>query len=196
MRKFIFLLGLVFIIAFQAHATVVRSMNLQEMMGDAQYVVKVKVLEKTTEIDDEESGRIVTYWTFEVLDWIKGTPNPDNELVIKQIGQGQFTVDGYAIHQNLYFPEYEIGKTYVLFLPEAHPQTGMLAPVGLYQGVFEVREVNGEEYIPQLAQRARSLKARLPQNAKFRTLGRHLETATENPSYSNFKTMINSVGEN
>jgi len=192
MRKLIFLIGIfALILTFQAHATVVRSMNLEEIVADAQYVVKVKVLEKSTE---DESGRIVTYWTFAVLDWIKGSPTADNELVIKQIGQGQFTVDGYSINQNLFFPEYEVGKTYLLFLPEAHSETGMLAPVGLHQGVFEVREVDGQDYVPQLTQRVRSLKARLPQNKKFRTLGRNLDAASKNPSYSNFKSMIESVG--
>lgn len=193
MRKLIFLIGIFALtLTFQAQATVVRSMNLEEIVADAQYIVKAKVLEKSTE---DEDGRIVTYWTLEVLDWIKGTPTANNELVIKQIGQGQFTVDGYNINQNLFFPEYEVGKTYVLFLPEAHHQTGMLAPVGLHQGVFEVREVDGQDHVPQLAQRIRSLKARLPQNTKFKMLGRNLDAASKNPSYSNFKSMIESIGD-
>lgn len=193
--KLLFLTVIFAILSLNTNATVVKSMNLSELTSDAQYIVKVTVLSKDTVIDTEESGKIVTYWTFDVLDWIKGAPTSDNQLVIKQVGQGEYTVDGYNIRQNYMFPEYNIGKTYVLFLPEAYPQTGLLAPVGLYQGVFEVQTENGHDTVPQLKARQNLLSERIEQTSKNKFLLLQLSTAKEEPTYDNFKSMIQSAAK-
>lgn len=190
-----FLLISFFFTLSQANATLVRPVNLQELAQDSTQIVKVKVLAKDTVMDQEESGTIATYYTFQVLDWIKGTPTSDNELVIKQIGQGQFTLDGYQVRQQFYIPEYEVGKTYVLFLPEAHEKTGFLAPLGLQQGVFDVVEQNGKEIIPQLKARQKTLRSGIEKNTKNQFLLFQMQTIDEEPTYNNFKSMIESAGE-
>jgi hypothetical protein len=176
-------------------STTVRSMNLSELVSDAQYVVKVKILSKDVVQDAEESGMIVSYYTLQVLEWLKGEPSGDGELVIKQVGQGKFTLDGYRIQQNYYFPDYEVGKTYVLFLPEAHPVTGLLAPVGLFQGVFDVVTENGVETVPQLRARERMLQERIPASAATKSLRARFLTVSGEPTYGNFKTLIQAAGE-
>lgn len=182
--------------AQSASATLVRQVNLEELSEQADVIVKATVLDKQVEDDQEESGRLVTYYTLEVKDWIKGTSaTGDNTLVIKQIAQGEYTSpDGIVTRQNLYFPEYQVGKTYVLFLPKAHPQTGLLAPLALGQGVFEVKSDGDTDTIPQLQQRAKMLGINLRSaNPK---LTRLLQTAKTQPSntYQTFKSMIQAAG--
>lgn len=180
----------------KAHATLVRSMNLQELVGDAEYIVKVKVLDKETQTDLEKSGMIVTFYTFQVQEYLKGTPAEDNQMVITQVAQGKFaSPSGKVFRQNLYFPEYEVGKTYLLFLPEAHERTGLLAPVGLQQGVFEIVTKNGQEQIPQLNARKRMLSRNLNQkNARAKFLSTQLNADSSDSSYTSFKSLIQTAG--
>lgn len=186
---------LVFLAPGAGFSTTVRGMNLPELVGDAQYVVKAKIVSKDVAQDSDESGMIVSYYTLEVLEWLKGTPTSDNQLVIKQVGQGRFTLDGYRIRQNYFFPDYVVGQTYVLFLPEAHPSTGLLAPVGLSQGVFDVVTEAGQETIPQLKARLHLLEGRLPAGDAAKSLRTRLSVAAEKPTYGNFKSMIQAAGE-
>lgn len=175
-------------------ATTVRSMNLSELVGDAQVIVKAKVISKDVALDTQESGMIVSYYTLEVSEWLKGEPSSDNQLVIKQVGQGQYTLGGYRIRQNYFFPDYEVGRTYVLFLPTAHGVTGLLAPVGLSQGVFDVIDEDGVETIPQLKARQKMLGERLPATTQNKFLRFQLSTAGDEPTYGNFKGMIQAAG--
>lgn len=191
---FLFLLGLFFTLNQASHATLVRSMNIRELVSDAQVIVKATVISKDTAFDEDESGMIVTYYTVKVEEWLKGSPSDDNELVFKQVAQGQYTLGGHQIRQNLFFPEYEVGKTYVFFLPEAHARTGLLAPVGLQQGVFEVVKQNGRELVPQLKERARLLKTRLT-SKKNKFLMFHLNITADDQSYENLKTIIEASGD-
>ena len=188
--RFSFLLA-VFLLSFSGfvRATLVMPMNIEQIAGDAECIIKFTVTDKRTLLDTEESGKIATYYTGHVTDWLKGTPTQDNELVFKQIGQGEYTVDGKAIRQQFFFPEYEVGKTYVLFLPQAHEKTGLLAPVGLQQGVFEIKIVNGQEVVPQFKERARTLQKGLSV-AKSKFLTTKIQGATTDNSYETFKTTI------
>lgn len=190
----IFLLAISLLVTSVAGATTVRSMNIQELVSDAQYIIKAKVIDKTTAVDSDESGYIVTYYTVSVSEWIKGNPSPDGEMVFKQIAQGEYTLNGNTIRQKLFFPEYQVGQTYVFFLPEAHEKTGMLAPVGLYQGVYNVVNSNGVETIPQLKNRNRHLKARLDATtSKNKYLLFNLNATNTDTSYEQFKTIIESA---
>lgn len=190
----LFLCALFFGLSLETQATLVRSMNVRELVSDAQLIVKGTVISKDTAFDEDESGMIVTYYTVKVEDWLKGPASDDNELVFKQVAQGQYTLGGNQIRQNLFFPEYEVGKTYVFFLPEAHARTGLLAPVGLQQGVFEVIKKNGQELVPQLKERARLLKTRLV-GKKNKFLMFHLDSTADDQSYETLKTIIEASGE-
>lgn len=188
MKKILYLLFFVLIIP-TAQATLVRSANIRELVQDSQYIVKATVTAKDTVLDTDESGHIVTYYTVTVSDWIKGQPTDDNQMVFKQIAQGEYTLNGERIRQNLFFPQYEVGKTYVLFLPEAHARTGLLAPVGLQQGVFDVILQNGQEVLPQLKNRTRLLETGLD-GKQNRFLKFQIRAAGDNSSYQNFKVML------
>lgn len=193
MKKILSLLFFILIVP-AAQATLVRSANIRELVQDSQYIVKATVTAKDTVVDTDESGHIVTYYTVTVSDWIKGTPNDDNQMVFKQIAQGEYTLNGERIRQNLFFPQYEVGKTYVLFLPEAHSRTGLLAPVGLQQGVFDVILQNGQEVLPQLKNRTRLLETGLS-GKQNRFLKFQIRAAGDNSSYQGFKDMIEAAGQ-
>lgn len=189
----IFTLGVCVSPAGLSTATTVRSLNLNELADQSQIIVKAEVISKQTANDPEESGMLVTYYTLKVLDSLKGGTTAGGELVIKQVAQGEYVSEGNRIRQNYYFPEYEVGKTYVFFLPPPHHRTGLLAPVGLFQGVFDVIKSGGQEVLPQLKARQKTLQARLGDKTKNSNLSRLLQATAADPSYENFKSAIESL---
>lgn len=196
MKKFILSMGFACLLlgSFTARATLVRAMNIRELTSDASLIIKATVTAKDTALDAEESGHIVTYYTLKVKDWLKGTPTDDNELVFKQIAEGEYTLNGQRIRQKLFFPQYEVGKTYVFFLPEAHERTGLLAPLGLQQGVFDVIRQNGRDILPQLKDRAKLLQKGLDgKQNKF--LRFQVNSVEQDPSYQNFKAILEAAGQ-
>lgn len=196
-RLLLVLFGVFFILlAGGAEATLVRPMNLDELVGDAHYIIKAEVKAKDTRVDSEESGMIVTYYTLKVKEYLKGSPVSDDELVIKQVAQGEFAkANGRRYRQNLYFPEYAVGRTYLLFLPEAHARTGLLAPVGLQQGVYDIVTKNGEEELPQLKSRRGMLVRNLSQkNPHIKFLNAGLAKDNNDNSYNSFKKLVQTAG--
>jgi len=197
-RYFIVMVLLATIISSSAQATLVKPLNLQNLVGIATYVVKATVTDKVIEDDVYESGAIVNYYTLAVKEWIQGTPpsGMEKEMVIKQLASGEFTQGSKTMRQNVGFPEYEIGKTYVIFLPKPHAVSGLLAPIGLMQGVFEVKtDKQGKETIPALQKRAKMLSKglKVKKNQAFLSQQLNAATAGSDNSYSSFKSMINSV---
>lgn len=186
------------LVSVESRATLVRQLGLDELATQANYIVKAKVSEKQIEEDsDEGGGRVVAYYTLEVQDWIKGEATANNVLVIKQVADGEYTVPGgVTMRQKFYIPQYEVGKTYVFFLPEAHHKTGLLAPIALGQGVYDVKTVDGADTVPQLKSRAKMLGLKTKKTNA--SLVRLLNTATAagqgDASYSSFKSLIQAAG--
>lgn len=191
------ILSLLFVFWIQTptQATLVKAINIQTLTGLAKYIVKAEVVGKDTMIDEDESGKIVTYYTLKIKDWIKGGPiGDDNKMVIKQLANGKFEINGVFFQQNIYFPEYEVGRTYLFFLPQPHPVTGLLAPIALSQGVYNVeKDDKGKEVMPQLKSRLRLLKKGVPQDSKNRFLNFQLNTVQQDNSYESFKSLIQSA---
>lgn len=191
MLAFLFL----FLVQIPAQATLVKSVNIKTLTRLAKFIVKAEVIRKDTMIDVHESGKLVTFYTLKVKsdsDWIKGEPlSDDGVFVIKQLANGIFEVDGVAINQSIYFPVYEVGQTYLFFLPEAHGRTGLLAPIALFQGVFHVtKDVRGNEILPQLKSRMRLLRQGVTQSNKNKFLNMQLNNAQQNDTYESFKSLI------
>lgn len=188
MKKYLLLVVFfltVFLPAF-SHATSVRSINLKELVNASEYVFKGTILSKDT---THENGLFATYYTAAVLDCIKCPTIPENNRIVwKQIAEGEYTLNGERIRQNFRFPTYQVGNTSLFFLSEPHPKTGLTAPVGLYQGVFEVKTENGQETIPQLKKRLPQLQKGLSKQDKF--LRFQLNAATDDQSYDHFRSMI------
>lgn len=194
MKRFfisMFALGCVVLLPAFSKATLVRSLNLRDLASQSQTIVKAQVVSKQVD-DDPESGMLVTYYTLKVLDSIKGATSAGDELIFKQVAQGEHVSGNIVTKQNFYFPEYEKGKTYVFFLPAPHERTGLLAPVGLFQGVFDVIKSNGQEILPQLQARKNVLQRGLT-SKKNSNLVRLLQTAATSPTYTNFKNTLESL---
>jgi hypothetical protein len=91
---------------------------------------------------DQASGRVATYTTFKVNEVIKGDPGAAH--TIKQIG-GQ--LPGSNVRQLIHgVPQFAVGQEYVIFLPKAS-SLGFSSPIGLSQGKFDIRKLNGESLI-------------------------------------------------
>lgn len=190
MKKYFFLVvfALVLIASVSSRATSVRSINLKELVNASEYVFKGTILSKNTV---EEQGLFATYYTASVLDCIKCPTTPENNRIVwKQIAEGEYTLNGERIRQNFRFPTYQVGDTSLFFLSEPHPKTGLTAPVGLYQGVFEVKTENGQETIPQLKNRLPQLSKGLKNSKQDKFLRFQLNAATDDQSYDHFRSLI------
>ena len=115
-------------------AASVLPLGLERLHGDAKTIFLGECLSNTVEMD-QQSGRVVTYTTFEVLETYKGKPG--RSQTIKQIG-------GNLPSANLDVripgvPQFEVGQRYVVFLPPVS-NLGFASPVGLGQGMFTVKK--------------------------------------------------------
>lgn len=115
-------------------AATVLPLGLERLHGDAKLIFLGECLSNVVEMDPQ-SGRVVTYTTFEVLETYKGKAGRSQTL--KQIG-------GHLPSANLDVripgvPQFEVGQRYVVFLPPAS-KLGFASPVGLSQGMFTVKQ--------------------------------------------------------
>lgn len=129
-----------------AHGLSVKSLSLAQMVELSERIFKGTLLEVTVDRDTFESGHMVNYYTFKVDEVIKG--DLEDQVVIKQLAQGPRGL-----------PEYEVGQTYLLFFPEDSDRTGLVAPVGIWQGQHRMTQVNGEWVIPGLTQNSRLIQS-------------------------------------
>lgn len=197
-RYFSVLIGLfLFVSCFiwmeSSQATLVKPLNIQQLTAWAHQIVKAQVVERQVADDPYESGTIACYYTLSVLDWIKGSTG-SNEIVLKQLADGTILSNGQVLKQKFYLPKYEVGKTYVFFLPQASEQTGLSAPIGLEQGVFEVKtNKQGNETLPSLSQRTWLLKNNLGQDSRGENLKRQIDQAATQGDYQSFKSLVQKV---
>lgn len=115
-----------------ASAAMVLPLGLDRIHGDAKDVFLGECVSNSVELDPQ-SNRVVTYTSFKILETYKGKLS--GRHTIKQIG-------GSLPEANLNVrvpgvPEFDIGKRYVVFLPQAS-NLGFSTPIGLHQGAFPV----------------------------------------------------------
>lgn len=188
--RFSVVLALFLSYSLSVSATVVRPINFDELTGLADVIIKAKVTQIDTDLDVEESGQMVNYYTLNVVEVLKGDAAL-GEFVYKQIADGEyFNESGQVIRQKTYFPRLEEGRTYVLFLPRAHHATGLMAPIGLFQGVFEVQtDDQGGEVLPALKARAAILQKNISTKSN-RFLKLQSAAVGSDHSYGSLKVMV------
>lgn len=124
-----------------AWAGKVKPMNLEELVARAELIFE-GVCSKVDTGDDPETGLPSTWYTFRVVDGLKGRPG--EEFVLKQFGG--ISEEG----RRLTGPNvsYEQDERVVLFL-HGESQIGFSSAVGLHQGKFSVREIpeTGVRYV-------------------------------------------------
>lgn len=123
------------------NATTVLPLSLEQLSQQAETIFHGRVLANRVE-QDAISGQIVTYTDFEVIDTIKG--NSQSTLTIKQLG-GRLPGKQYYMRVHG-VPKFVTNKEYVVFLP-AVSVLGFCSPLGLYQGSFSIKEVNGTKIV-------------------------------------------------
>lgn len=123
----------------------VKPLTLKQIVSFSDVVFKGTVLEIKVDKDIYESGYLVKYYTFQVQDCLKG--DCGETITIKQLAKGPAGL-----------PQYEFGKTYLMFIPEATEKTGLVAPVGIDQGVYPLKKSGEKWTIPSLRKNSMSVK--------------------------------------
>jgi len=119
-------------LSVSVHAATVLPLGLERLYGDAKLIFLGECLTNSVQLD-QQSGRVVTFTTFEVLETYKG--NLGRSHTIKQIGGN---LPGALNVRIVGVPQFEVGKRYVVFLPPAS-KLGFSSPVGLNQGMFTLK---------------------------------------------------------
>jgi hypothetical protein len=118
-------------VCMPAHATTVRPMTLDDIVGSAAIAFEGTCLSNRTQLDSA-TNQVVTYTLFQVTDVLKGSVPESYE--IKQIGgelPGSISYTVYGI------PKFTPGQSYVVFLAGVS-SSGFSSPMGLSQGSFDV----------------------------------------------------------
>ena len=130
-----------FFFTFTASASSVLPLDLHQLSTRASLIFYGEVISNNVK-KDEQSGYIATFTEFKIIDLVKG--NTGSTHTIKQLG-GHLASAGATLRiQGV--PEFETGKTYVVFLPEKS-SLGFSSPLGLHQGSFSVSTINGEKVV-------------------------------------------------
>lgn len=173
-RSFLFISIFLVVSSPFATALSVKTLTFSQLVGLSQVILRGTLIEKKVGDDIYESGFIVVYYTFKVNECLKGTC--EETLTFKQLAKG--------------LPDYEVGRSYVLFLPEATEKTGLIAPVGIHQGRYLLEQAGGKWVIPALRQNARLVKdLRTEANNRSLNLPALTKTSTAD-DYDSFKAVI------
>jgi len=169
-----------------AAATSLRPISLEQLSTRATLIFFGEVLNNKVK-KDQQSGQIVTFTEFKVIDLIKGDAGKTH--TIKQIG-------GFLKNSNTTLrihgvPKFQVGNSYVVFLP-TKSKLGFSSPLGLHQGRFSVLNINGEQVISNgRGLNNQSQGERLQQNSRVVQIP--LAVRTDNPSQSRLDDFINTV---
>jgi hypothetical protein len=111
-------------------ASKIKPLNLSELSGSAGKIFEGKCLERRSG-RDEATGQIVTWYTFQVLEPIKG--KFEETITFKQYGGS----DNNIVMQT-HIAQYEVGEVAILFL---YPPSkiGLTSSVGMTQGKFSIK---------------------------------------------------------
>lgn len=181
-----------------AQATLVLPVSIHNIAKLSEHIFIGTCIGRKTELDEYESGQMVTWYTFRVDpdDWIKGESWTGDEMVVwKQLAQGNFKIDGQAVHQNFHSRDFEVGKEYWVALPKPS-SVGLLFPLGLSQGSLEVQtDENGARRLPELKSRMKFLQHGLDKkkSSKNLFLKSQVNTISDDDSVDNFKAVIQSA---
>ncbi len=118
-----------FLFPFAAYSAITLDVNLEEMTERAKYVFSGVCTDKKLKTD-EQTGREVYIFTFQVEKMIKGEPRDEFQLKTSKT-----LVDLRKV------PVYETGEEVVLFL-YGESEFGFSSPVGLAQGRFNVNTLS------------------------------------------------------
>lgn len=141
MRCYLSLLFLILTVIFsspKAQATMVLSINLEQMTDIADRIFLGKVDSVEDAFDPE--GRWCQYVRFSINEIYKGDLEVGDVLKIKQVNPKKMkTLDGTIIKSSLFsgVPQFKEGEEVIVFLA-GESRIGFSSPVGLSQGAFRI----------------------------------------------------------
>lgn len=127
MKKAILLTGLFLLLVGGAKATMMLSLNIEQLSDMATIVIKGKV---TNIKSQQEQNKIVAYVTVKVDEWIKGAPSSGDTFIFNETTH----FAGNRLDNESLRAKYTVGKDYIFFLQDEG------GPIGLQQGVFEIQD--------------------------------------------------------
>ena len=173
--------------SLQAAATSVLPVSLQRMTTKADIIFHGIAINNEVKLD-QTSGLVATYTTFKVNEVIKG--NPGTTHTIKQIG-GQ--LPGSNVRQLIHgVPRFSTGQEYVIFLPRAS-SLGFASPIGLSQGKFDIRKLNGETLVSNGRALGVQMKTTPPQALPDVPSAAEIGQATDQPGNVNLADFLQTV---
>lgn len=119
----------------------VKRLALEEVTAEASRIVHGTVAE--VQAGRDQAGIPATWVTLEVAETLKGAAA--GRVTIKQLGAAEPLPDG-ALGGFAGLPRYAVGEEVVLFL-RAESAAGFTSPVGLGQGVYRVRRIDGRRAV-------------------------------------------------
>jgi len=170
-------------LALSASASSMMPISLEQLSTRASIIFYGEVVSNEVQ-RDSQSGQLVTFTTFNVLESIKG--NTTSTHTIKQLGgkdpEANINLRIYGI------PEFQTNNRYVIFLPEKS-SIGFSSPLGLHQGSFSVTTENGELMISN----GRSLISPTSNTAPNKSVQMPLAGNSRKPSQARLEDFINTV---
>ncbi len=137
-----------------AGALSVKTLTLKQMVELADRIVRLTVTDIRL---GEEGGRTVRYITGDVDEWIKGSGS--DTLVFSQLPDTGESAGDIQVSSKMGLPSYEVGKTYLLMLAGDSENTGLTAPIGIWQGHMVLEKQNGKWVVPSMKTRPSLIKA-------------------------------------
>jgi hypothetical protein len=133
-KVFRFAAAVVLVVALPSQAASVLPAQLDEIIDKAAVAFEGRCVGNRSE-RDPETGLVVTYTTFEVVDHLKGAVGSTH--VIKQLG-GSLPEDSFHYRVEG-VPTFAVGENYVVFLARTS-RKGFSSPIALGQGRFGIRQ--------------------------------------------------------
>ncbi|HBF12278.1 MAG TPA: hypothetical protein DDW49_02650 [Deltaproteobacteria bacterium] len=139
-RKFpFFLFTFLLLSSFKVLAFTVMPTLFEDAVSRAHLIFKGTVIDRAIEDDAYESKKRVIYYKFQIEECLKGICGTT-----------------YLFKQGKNVPGYEMGKTYLLFLSEENSRTGLVSPVGVSEGVYELTLKDEKWFMTQPSPKAKS----------------------------------------
>ncbi len=173
----------------------VLQLNLEQMTALSEKVFAGKCVGVQERKD--KAGRPVQYVTFKVLEMLKG--EPVSQVTFKQLGYKAPPLDRDTAVQGFFreMPTYSEGEEAVLFL-SAEGKLGFTAPIGIYQGKFDVVNQQGQKMVVNGAGNA-GLFMGIKKSPRFKSLSltssekNLLNTSAQEIPYENFISMVKKI---
>lgn len=178
MRKTLTTLTFLLIVSFSAKASMMISLNIEQLTRIAAHIIKGEVIDIQ---NTPEGNRVMAYVTVKIEERLKGEDTGKTFI---------FNQPVESLEQNpkntFVFPEYEVGKTYLFFLPKNG------GPIGLQQGVFKVEKDTLVNFESRKRHLFRNLKT--SENSETQTLlNQNKNPESKDDSVKNFMRLIKSL---